>query len=280
MKDFAGRTAVVTGGASGIGLALCRRSAAAGMRVVMADIEKGALEEAAEGLRAGGTEVLDVVVDVSDASQVEDLARTVADAFGPVHLLCNNAGVAAGGLISELSLEDWRWVLGVNLFGVVHGLRAFLPGMLAHGQDAHIVNTASLAGLVSPPLMSPYSASKFAVVAVSESLYHELNMTGARVKVSVLCPGWVNTRIHEASRNRPAGLGGDTTREADDNRMQLMAQVIASGLPPEQVADKVFEAVTEERLYVVTHPDMLGGVETRMRTILDGENPVFTGFFA
>ncbi|HZT66372.1 MAG TPA: SDR family NAD(P)-dependent oxidoreductase [Acidimicrobiales bacterium] len=280
MREFQGRTAVVTGAASGIGLALCRRFAAAGMRLVMADIEKPALQEAAEALRGGGTEVLDMVTDVSNPAQVDELARAATDAFGPVNVLCNNAGVASGGLVSELSIEDWRWVLGVNLFGVVHGLHSFLPGMLAHGQEAHVVNTASLAGLVSPPLMSPYSASKFAVVAISESLYHELNMTGAKVKVSVLCPGWVNTRIHEASRNRPAGLGGDQAREVDESRMQLMAQVISSGLPPEQVAEKVFEAINEERLYVITHPDMLAGVEARMRSILDQTNPVLTGFFA
>lgn len=280
MNQTRGRTAVVTGAASGIGLALSRRFAADGMKVVMADVERAALEKAAAGVRESGADVLDVVTDVSDFDQVAALAAAASEAFGHVHVLCNNAGVAAGGPIAELSLDDWRWVLDVNLFGVIHGLKAFLPGMIAHGEEGHVVNTASVAGLVSPPMMAPYNASKFAVVAISESLHHELALSGSRVKVSVLCPGWVNTRIHEAGRNRPASRGAAPEPDPEDPRRQMMAAVIASGLDPAEVAGQVAAAIAEERLYVLTHPDMVPAVENRMRDIAAQRNPVFTGLFA
>lgn len=274
MRELEGRTAVVTGAASGIGFALAQRFGAAGMRLVMADVERPALAQTTQALRSQGVEVAEVPTDVSDPAQVDALNAAAQDAFGPVHLLCNNAGVAAGGPIGEIALEDWRWVLDVNLFGVVHGLRSFLPGMIAHGQEAHVVNTASVAGLVSPPLMAPYSASKFAVVAISESLRLEMRMTGTKVGVSVLCPGWVATRIHESSRNRPVGAAQG--RLADQAQAQLMANVIASGLPADQVAQQVRDAVVEDRFYVLTHPDMLVGVRSRMEAILEQREPDLT----
>lgn len=245
------------------------------MRVVLADIEEEALAKAAAELSAGGAEVLAVPVDVSKAEQLEMLADRTYEAFGAAHILCNNAGVGAGGLISDLRIEDWQWTLGVNMWGVIHGLTAFLPRMLQGGEEGHIVNTASLAGLVAAPFMAPYNAGKFAVVAISESLFHELSMTGSQIKVSVLCPGWVNTRIFESERNRPAALGGGGDH-APDARAQMLRGVLEAGLQPAEVADQVFDAVANERLYVITHPDMLPAVEARMRAILDGTNPALT----
>jgi len=272
MDELGGRTAVVTGAASGNGRALAGRFATEGMRVVLADIEKDALDTAAGELRAGGAEVLAVPTDVSDGDQVDALAAVAADAFGPVHVLCNNAGVATGGLISDLRTSDWAWVLGVNLWGVIHGLRAFLPGMLEHGEPGHVINTASMAGLVAGPFMAPYGASKFAVVAISESLHHELRMTGSRIGVSVLCPGWVNTRINESDRNRPDTLAGGRPA-ATDGAASVLSQMLASGMAPDDVAGKVHDAIREERFWVLTHPEMLPGVEDRMRTILEQSNP-------
>jgi NAD(P)-dependent dehydrogenase (short-subunit alcohol dehydrogenase family) len=277
MQELSGRNAVVTGAASGIGRALASRFAAAGMRVVMADIEEPALEAAADELAAGGAEVLPVVTDVSDGGSVDALAKAADAAFGPVHLLCNNAGVGAGGLLSELTTADWQWVLGVNLWGVIHGTRAFLPGMLAHGQAGHIVNTASLAGHVAGPFMAPYSASKFAVVALSETLHHEMAMGQAAIGVSVLCPGWVNTSIHRSERNRPEALGGGAGA-ADDPRAALLSGVLESGLAPARVAELVEGAVREGRFYVFTHPELMPAVAARAERILAGENPSLQGF--
>jgi len=275
MDTFTGRTAVVTGAASGIGRALAERFAAEGMRVALADVEEAPLEAATKVLRDRGAEVVSLVTDVSDGDQVDALAATVAASFGPVHVLCNNAGVGAGGLLSELSTADWQWVLGVNLWGVIHGIRAFLPGMLAHGEAGHIVNTASLAGHVAGPFMGPYSASKFAVVAISETLHHELTMTQANVRASVLCPGWVNTNIDRAERNRPRALGG---RDAggDDPRAQLLRQVLASGIAPDAVAEQVLGAIRDERFWIFTHPELQPAVEARWDAIRAGSNPVLS----
>jgi len=273
MDELAGRTAVVTGAASGIGRALAGRLAAEGMRVVLADVEAAALQVAADELQAGGGEVTAVVTDVANGGQVDALAAAADAAFGPVHVLCNNAGVGAGGLLSELTTADWQWVLGVNLWGVIHGIRAFLPGMLAHGGPAHIVNTASLAGHVAGPFMGPYSASKFAVVAISETLHHELAMTGAHVRVSVLCPGWVNTKIADSERNRPPALGGGRHGEPDP-RAHLLRQVLESGMPPAEVAELVLAAVRDERFWVFTHPDLQPAIEARWDAIRTGANPV------
>ncbi len=276
MKNLTGRTAVVTGAASGIGQALATRFASEGMQVVMADIEETALAASAKALSSTGASVLPMLTDVSDSKSVDALAEAAYTRFGSVNILCNNAGVGAGGLVSDLKIEDWQWVLGVNLWGVIHGLTSFLPRMLEGGEEGHVVNTASLAGHVSPPFMAPYSASKFAVVALSESLFHELAMQRAKVGVSVLCPGWVNTNIHMSERNRPSALGGgsDSGLHEDDPRAAMLKQVLAAGMAPSDVAALVLGAVHDERFYVLTHPDMTPAIEARAKAIVEGTNPV------
>jgi len=267
MDQLTGRTAVITGAASGIGAALARRFASEGMKLVLADIEAGPLDVVAGELSGRGVEVATVVCDVSKGADVDHLAEVAVERFERVHLLCNNAGVGAGGMVAQMTEDDWAWVLGVNLCGVIHGLRAFLPGMLAHGEPAHVVNTASVAGLVATPFMGAYNASKFAVVAISETLYHEMGLSGGTVGVSVLCPGWVNTRIHEASRNRPGVAPGAT------DGASMLAGVLASGMAPERVAEEVHDAVVTNRFYVLTHPEMTPGIERRMKAIVEGANP-------
>ena len=269
----AGRVAVVTGAASGIGLALSERFAAEGMRVVMADVEAPALAAAAGRLAGGGAEVLPVPTDVSSAEQVDALRDRALDAFGAVHLVCNNAGVGgAGRPLWELSREDWSWVLGVNLWGVVNGVRAFVPVLLE--QDAgHVVNTASLAGLTTG-LLGPYSVTKHAVVALSEALHFQLEQRGAPVGVSALCPGWVRTRIHESDRNRPAELG--TQPEPDpayESARELLRQLLESGMDPAEVAGHVVDAIRAGRFYVLTHPEMNEAIRRRAEDILAGAPP-------
>ena len=272
MKDLIGRVAVVTGAASGIGLAMAKRFAASGMAVVMADIEQSALDSAAtEVVATGGAEVLAARVDVSDAAAVEDLAERTYRHFGAAHVLCNNAGVGGGGAQATLSVAEWNWVLGVNLHGVVHGIASFLPRMMASGEEGHVVNTASMAGHLAFSGMGPYNASKYAVVGISESLFHEL--AGSPIGVSVLCPGWVNTRIGESSRNRPAGVPERVARPEDLARSEYVASVLAAGLPPSAIADLVHDAVVEETFWIFSHPEMLHGVRQRADDILAGRNP-------
>src|SRR6478752_489117 len=203
MQDFNGRVAVVTGGASGSGFGLASAFAAQGMKIAIGDIEESALDEAVEKLRAGGAEAIGVRTDVTDGEQVQALADATVGRFGAIHIACNNAGVGAGGLSWEAPLDTWEWVFGANLWGVIHGVRSFVPVMMKQ-PEAHVVNTASIAGLVAGPFMGPYNASKHAVVALSETLHHELALMAPHVKVSVLCPGWVQTRIGDSERNRPS----------------------------------------------------------------------------
>ncbi len=214
------------------------------------------------------------MTDVSNGDDVDALGRVAVDAFGSVHLVFNNAGVGGGGLIQSLTTADWEWVLGVNLWGVIHGMRVFLPMLMAQG-EGHIVNTASMAGLVAGPFMGPYNASKFAVVAISETAYQELQMQGSGVGISVLCPAWVRTRIAEAARNRPESLqneaDGDVDPEATSAMQGMISGLIAGGLPPDEVAGKVFEAVRDKRLWILTHPVTADAVRTRMESIITGE---------
>jgi NAD(P)-dependent dehydrogenase (short-subunit alcohol dehydrogenase family) len=274
MEQLSGKVALVTGAASGIGLALTTAFAAEGMKVVMADIEVDALEQAAAGL-PDGTEVLTVVTDVSDQAQVEALRESAVDAFGTVHVVCNNAGVSAGGPVWLADQAEWDWVMGVNLYGVVNGIRAFTPLMIEQG-EGHIVNTASMAGLVSAPFMGLYNVSKHGVVTLSETLLSDLQLVGAQgVGVSVLCPGWVKTRIHEAGRNRPAEMSeSEEVQTLDASMQEFIAGVIAGGLDPADVAGMVVHAIKTDHFYVLTHPDWMTFVAARTARIVGGENPV------
>jgi NAD(P)-dependent dehydrogenase (short-subunit alcohol dehydrogenase family) len=268
MRELAGRTAFVTGGASGIGLALGRAFAEAGMKVMLADIETGALD-AALATHALGPNVRGVACDVADPASIERAARSTYQAFGNVHIVCNNAGVAAGGGIDTISLDNWRWVLDVNLMGVLHGIRAFLPHIRGHGEGGHIVNTASMAGFNSGLGFSPYVASKFAVVGMSEGLSMQLKPYG--IGVSVLCPGFVRTRISESGRNRQPRYGETPLLDASSPAAALVDEIkrrVEAGLDPAEVAVRVLSAIRENELYVFTHPDMRHELEERFATIL------------
>jgi NAD(P)-dependent dehydrogenase (short-subunit alcohol dehydrogenase family) len=269
MRELAGKTAFVTGGASGIGLALGAAFAQAGMKVMLADIETGALAEAVKSLRDFGPNVRSVACDVADPVSVERAANAAYEAFGNVHVICNNAGVAAAGGIDNISLDNWRWVLDVNLMGVLHGIRTFLPHIRAHGEGGHIVNTASMAGMNSGLGFSPYVASKFAVVGMSEGLATQLEPFG--IGVSVLCPSFVRTRIGESGRNRPQRYGATQTPDPASPAGLLLAQLtehLQSGLDPSDVAARVVAAIRQEELYVFTHPEMRAEVEDRFGAIL------------
>ncbi len=265
MRELAGKTAFVTGGASGIGLALGRAFAEAGVNVMLADIEADALSAAVKSLHNFGPDVRGVVCDVTDPGSVERAADASYEAFGQVHVVCNNAGVAGGGGIDDIPLDDWRWVLDVNLMGVLHGIRTFLPHIRAHGEGGHIVNTASMAGMVSGLGFGPYSASKFAVVAMSEGLAMHLKPLG--IGVSVLCPGWVRTRITESARNRSERYG--PARPPDPTGpASVVAELVQSGLDPSVVAERVLTAIREDQFYVFTHPEMRPAAEARFAAIL------------
>ena len=274
MKEFRDKVAVITGAASGIGRALAQRLASEGMKIVLADVETAALEQAARELEAAGAPALAVRTDVSKAEEVERLAQAALDKFGAVHVVCNNAGVAMSAPTWMNTVADWQWVLGVNLWGVIHGVRVFTPILLSQGVAAHIVNTASMAGMICGPGASAYNVTKFGVVALSETLHHELSMLGAPVHVSVLCPGFVNTRILDATRNRPVALGDTAPAMPGADEMEQMArQLIAAGTPPSAVADIVFDAMRAERFYIFPHPQWKQYIRARMEDILEERTP-------
>lgn len=278
MRQLAGKTAFVTGGASGIGLALGDAFAQAGMRVMLADVETDALAAAVESLRPVGADVRGIACDVADPSSVERAARASFAAFGNVHVVCNNAGVAAGGGIDNISVDTWRWVIDVNLMGVVHGIRSFLPHIRAHGEGGHIVNTASMAGMNGGLGMSPYTASKFAVVGMSEGLAAQLKPHG--IGVSVLCPSYVRTRIGESGRNRLERYGPARPLDPASPAAAIVAEIsrqLAAGLDPAAVAARVLTAIREDELYVFTHPDSRQEVEPRFAAILAAMDKVTAG---
>jgi NAD(P)-dependent dehydrogenase (short-subunit alcohol dehydrogenase family) len=274
MKDFPGKVAVITGAGSGFGREFARIGAARGMKLVLADIEADALEATRAELEAGGAEVAGLRVDVSKGDEVEALADLAYERFGAVHLLFNNAGVGSGGFVWENSVTDWDWVLGVNLWGVIHGVRSFVPRMIDGGADGHVVNTASVAGLLSPQLMGVYNVSKHAVVTLTETLYQDLRIAGARIGVTLLCPAFVPTGIAQSQRNRP-----ETLKEADLTESQKAAaaqtrKAVSSGkITAADVGRITFEAIEENRFYCLTHPKILGSVELRMRDIIEQRNP-------
>jgi len=278
MKEFHGKVAVVTGAASGIGRAMAERFAEEGMNVVLSDVEEGALAQTEARMKASGATVLAVRTDVSSAADVRALAGKTIEAFGAVHVLCNNAGVPpVVGPSWELTEADWQWVLGVNLWGVIHGIGAFVPIMLRQGNEGHIVNTASIAGLLSAPWAATYDVAKHGVVTLSESLHRELALTKSRIKVSVLCPAWVKTHLMDGDRNRPADLQGDGAQEAGVPQASMMEQVfrhsVATGTEPAGIAEMVLDAIREERLYVLPHSQWKEQIRARMEDILEERNP-------
>jgi len=281
MKEFKGRVAVITGAATGIGRAIAENSAREGMKVVLSDIEEEALTKTEEEMKVAGADVLAVVTDVSKASDVEVLAQKTLQAFGAVHLLCNNAGVNAGTSIWESTLADWKWVIDVNLWGVIHGVRTFVPIMLGQDIECHIVNTASILGLTSGPgpNCGIYKMTKHAVVSLSETLYCELVERNAPIKVSVLCPGLVNTRILDSERNRPPELKNDPAEGKMRHKYEIlekMRKIFRTAMPAAQIADCVFNAVGEEKFYILTHPVSKEKIRSRMENILQERNPCWS----
>ncbi|MEO7151488.1 MAG: SDR family oxidoreductase [Burkholderiaceae bacterium] len=280
MKKLKGRTAVITGAGSGFGLELARIAAREGMNLVLADVQQDALDRAADELQGQGAAVLAQRVDVAHAAEVEALGAAVQSRFGAPHLVFNNAGVGGGGLIWEHSVHDWEWVLGVNVMGVAHGVRVFTPMMLDAaardpGYEGHIVNTASMAGLLNAPNMGVYNVSKHAVVALSETRYQDLRLVTEQIGASVLCPFFVPTGITRSGRNRPAGMKADTPPTRSQRVAQAMSdKAVGSGkVTAPQVAQFVIDAVRENRFYIYSHPHALRSVQTRLEDIVTGRNP-------
>jgi NAD(P)-dependent dehydrogenase (short-subunit alcohol dehydrogenase family) len=280
MKNFAGKVVVITGGASGLGRAFANTALERGMKIVLADVEGNSLELAATELRAQGAEVLSMLCDVRKGPQVQALADAAMKRYGAVHLVFNNAGVGSGGLIWENSEADWEWVLGVNLWGVIHGVRIFTSLMLELAQhdatfEGHIVNTASMAGLLNAPTLGVYNVSKHAVVALSETLYHDLQLVEAPIGASVLCPYFVPTGISQSHRNRPADVRMDARPTLSQLAAQAMTQkAVESGkVSAAQVAQMTFEAISAGQFYIYSHPDALAGVAERMDEIVHHRNP-------
>jgi len=269
MQAFEGKVAVITGAASGLGCAFAEQGAALGMRLVLADIDSDALADTAATLREAGAEVVAVPTDVSDAGAVEALARKTLDSYGKAHLLFNNAGVGASGLAWEMSANDWAWVFGVNVMGVAHGVRVFAPIMIGQNEPAHIVNTASVAGFLAPPLMSVYNASKHAVVGLTETLYHDLRKVGAPVGCSLLSPAFAPTGIADAERARPARWRNDAAPTASQilAARELRKAVRAGRLTAADIADATFDAIRDERFYVFTHPAIVPSIHLRHEDI-------------
>jgi len=275
MKRFGGRVAVITGGASGLGRALGERFGAEGVKVVLADIDEPMLAATAETLRAQGITLATRRTDVAKGEEVERLARFALETFGAVHIVCNNAGVAPLGVVWESDEADWRWALGVNVWGVIHGVRVFTPILLAQADEGHIVNTASVAGLISPPGMGIYNVTKHAIVALTETLHHDLAAQTDRVRCSVVCPAYFPSNIACSERNRPVELRSARPKtDADIAREVQLSKAVSSGkLSARDVANAAFEAVRDERFYVLTHRRILPAIESRAREILEGRNP-------
>ncbi|MDA0821203.1 MAG: SDR family NAD(P)-dependent oxidoreductase [Proteobacteria bacterium] len=271
MKHLEGAVAVITGAASGIGRGTAQAFAERGMRLVLADIEPAALHKVVAEFEAKGVSVVSSCVDVSDANAVDSLADFAYASFGQVNVVCNNAGVIENNLaIWEYSTDDWNWVLGINLMGVAHGIRSFVPRMIDGGEPGHVVNTASFGGLICGSATPIYIASKHAVVAMSESLYHDLKARGSKLNASVLCPGWVRTSIVESDRNRN---NAPPLSEKLSRTRQRFQQGVNTGIDPHEVGAMVVDGIIEERFYLHTHPEWLDQVSARFDAIKDGKSP-------
>lgn len=275
MTDLEGKVAVVTGAASGIGRALADKFGEQGMRVVVADVQRDALETTAGALAGRGVEVLAVPTDVSRAEDVERLAAQTLDRFGTVDVVCNNAGVFAGGLCWESPVEDYEWVMGVNVWGVIHGIRTFVPIMLGQDREAHIVNTASMAAVTSGPLSGVYSMSKHAVLSLTESLYHELTMRQSKIGVSVLCPEAVDTGIGFSGRNRPERSRPPTASGESEAVEELLRHYTSKGARPEILAERTLQAIRDSRFYVLSDGDWRRMCEARLEDIRLTRNPTY-----
>jgi len=277
MDTFSGKTAVITGAASGIGFALAERFASEGMRVVLADIEEAALDAAVERILATGASAIGVVTDVSKADDVAALAERARSEFGGIHIACNNAGVFAGGLLWEESLADYQWMMDVNVWGVIHGIRTFVPIMLEQDTECHVVNTASMAGLTAMPFAGIYHMTKHAVLGLSESLYHELELNSDKVKVSVLCPELIKTSIATCDRNRPPEYSkpGDVLdTDARELVMDSINEGVAGGIDPSVMADRVVAAIRSDTFYILSEDGWRDTANQRMDDIRAGRNPI------
>lgn len=280
MESYEDRVAVVTGAGSGIGLAIATELAARGARLVLGDIESDALTAAVAGLESTGAEIVGVRGDVSIAADVERLARTAMERFGALHVAVNNAGVAGGGPMWEIEPATWEWVLGVDLWGVIHGVRAFVPRIIESGAGGVVINTASMAGLTSTPFMGPYNVAKHGVVTLSETLHHELSLLHPDIGVTVLCPGWVRTRIHQSERNSPAAVA-ERQDDVDavlagtplDGMAGMVDELVANGLDPAEVARMTLDAALAGQVYVLTHGDWTNMVTRRTELMVSGRNP-------
>ena len=279
ITDFKSKTAVLTGAGSGFGLECARIGARLGMNLVLVDVQQDALDKAAAEIQACGAAVLALKVDVSKAAEMETLGRAVQQRFGAPHFVFNNAGVGAGGLIWENTTQDWEWVIGVNLMGVAHGIRVFTPMMLeAAAKDpvyqGHIVNTASMAGLLNAPNMGIYGASKHAVVSMSETLYQDLSLVTQQIGASVLCPFFVPTGITQSQRNRPADMGAGKPTRSQLLGQAMSDKAVGSGkVTAAEVAQKVFDAIVANQFYIYSHPKAIASVQTRMEDIMLARNP-------
>ncbi len=279
MKSFSGRTAVITGAGSGFGLETARIAAREGMNVVMADVQQDALDRAVAEIEALGSPVLPFRLDVAKSAEVEALGAAVQARFGAPHLVFNNAGVGFGGLIWEHTLKDWEWVVGVNLMGVAHGVRVFTPMMLAAAAadpdyEGHVVNTASMAGLLNAPNMGVYNVTKHAVVSLSETLHQDLSLVTDQIHASVLCPFFVPTGIHHSHRNRPGELAAGKPTRSQLIGQAMIGKAVGSGkVTAEQVAQRVMDAVRDRQFYIYSHPQALASVQTRMEDVMLARNP-------
>lgn len=280
MQSFVEKTAVITGAGSGLGREFALLGAKLGMRLVLADVQQDALKQTEASAIALGADVLSQVCDVRHGDEVESLAHEAVQRFGSIHLVFNNAGVGAGGLIWESTQHDWEWVLGVNVWGVIHGVRVFTPIMLASEKadptfQGHIVNTASMAGLLTPPAMGVYNVSKHAVVALTETLYHDLSLIESRLGVSVLCPYFVPTGISQSESVRPSDAkpAEPATRSQQLSQAMLEKAVTAGKVSAAEVAQMTFDAIRARQFYIYSHPQALGNVDRRMQDILHARNP-------